>query len=58
VSEYLWRECPLCREYADEKGYAMVGAFASVGIEHGKSVTRMASEYFERYHASGHQEAR
>jgi len=47
--------CDKCREYADSEPM-LLHAFASVGIEHGKSSGQMAEEYFAEFHRSGHNE--
>lgn len=52
----LWESCPECMEhYIRQPGLAH--AFASVGIEHGKSSYQMAESYFTDFHARKHEEA-
>lgn len=46
--------CDKCAAHLDGHGHAMLFAFDSVGIEHGKSAGQMAYEYFSAYHAHGH----
>lgn len=50
---------PHCRECFEHYMQTphLVGACASVGIEHGKSTSQMLTEYFERYHAREHRAA-
>lgn len=48
--------CPACQIYADRLGWALVGACASVGIEHGKTTAEMAVEFLRGYHDRGHVE--
>ena len=47
------QDCDKCREHYFANPM-LVGAFASVGIEHGKSTWQMAEEYFERFHKGQH----
>jgi hypothetical protein len=44
-------DCPKCMAHFD---YGLVGACASVGIEHGKSTRQMLLEYLAAYHTRGH----
>ena len=49
----LWESCPKCiAHYRTSPG--LVLAFASVGIEEGKSSFQMAEAYFAQYHKGGH----
>lgn len=48
------KECERCAEHWDANGWSIIGACASVGIEHGKSTWQMAKDYFEGYHRRGH----
>lgn len=55
--EPLWETCPKCIDhYYGEPG--LVHAFASVGIEHGKSSFQMAESYFDQYHKVGHKDVK
>lgn len=47
--------CPKCIEHYFDQPH-LVGACASVGIEHGKSTAMMLGEYFAAFHANKHQE--
>jgi hypothetical protein len=47
--------CDACTEYAALQGPVLLHAFASVGIERGKSAYEMAQDYFADYHEKGHQ---
>jgi hypothetical protein len=46
-------DCDKCRAHADSEPF-LLEAFASVGIEHGKSSGQMAEEYFVHFHRNGH----
>lgn len=49
-------DCPQCRELLDVNLH-LLGAAASVGIEHGKSTGQVITEYLAYHHrADGHQE--
>jgi len=52
-SEPLWERCAECMRYYRSQPH-LLGAFASVGIEHGKSTYQMAVDYFDYYHSSHH----
>jgi hypothetical protein len=52
-SEPPWESCPKCIDHYYGNP-SLVHAFASVGIEHGKSTFEMAESYFARYHRVGH----
>jgi hypothetical protein len=56
TSEPLWESCPECIEHFYGNGSSLLHAFASVGIEHGKSQFQMAESYFDIYHSRGHRE--
>ncbi len=47
-------DCAKCRRHWYSDGPSLLHAFASVGIEHGKSTAEMADSYFARYHKNGH----
>lgn len=48
--------CPECATYLDAHPH-LVGACASVGIEHGKSTRQMLREYLATFHDRGHEAA-
>ena len=48
-------DCEKCNAYLLSLGWAAMHAFASVGIERGKSTAQMAREYLQAYHERGHQ---
>jgi hypothetical protein len=56
TSEPLWESCPDCIEHFYSNGASLFRAFASVGIEYGKSQFQMAEMYFDTYHSRGHRE--
>ena len=45
--------CDKCRQHYFDNPM-LLHAFASVGMEYGKSVWTMAEEYFDRFHKSKH----
>ena len=47
------QDCDKCREYYFANPM-LIGAFASVGIEHGKSTWEMAESYFAEFHKNKH----
>ena len=51
-----WRECGDCLGYASAQPM-LAEAFASVGIEYGRSTAQMARDFFAAFHGRGHQEA-
>jgi len=50
------QNCDKCREFYFAQGPGLVGACASVGIEHGKSTWEMIAIYLDRYHANKHRD--
>ena len=42
--------CDQCTNYVTANWYALRGACASVGIEHGRSTDAMLVDYVARYH--------
>ena len=46
-------QCPECLEHYFDEPF-LPAAFASVGIEHGKSSYEMAESYFGEYHRKKH----
>ena len=58
LAEPLWETCPLCIEHFYGEGSGLLHAFASVGIELGKSQFEMAATYFEQYHKLGHKDVK
>ena len=52
---HLWDVCPECRQRRLDAGMALIGALASVGIEHGRTVPEMAADYFADFHERGHE---
>ena len=48
------KTCPRCQAHWDAEAPGLIHAFASVGIEHGKSSHEMAVEYFGIYHKKSH----
>ena len=50
-----WPDCSECRAFLDSNPH-LIGAAASVGIEHGKSTSQVIMEYLQVYHMRGHQE--
>jgi hypothetical protein len=48
---------PLCDKCAEKIDYGLIGAAASVGIEHGKSTSAMIHKYLSEYHVKGHKDA-
>lgn len=48
-------QCPDCWAHAASHPH-LIGACASVGIEHGKSTAEMVRDYLAAYHERGHRE--
>jgi len=48
--------CPECRAYWQANRDALVGACASVGIEHGLSQGQALTVYLSGFHQAGHKE--
>lgn len=48
------RDCLDCREHFDSQGYALIGACASVGIEHGMTTEKTIATYLATFHDNGH----
>ena len=53
-TEPLWEKCPKCAAHYYSSAPQLIHAFASVGIEHGKSTWQMAESYFEQFHKNKH----
>lgn len=58
LDEPLWESCPKCIEHFYIDNPSLVHAFASVGIEYGKSSFEMAETYFDQYHKAGHKDVK
>lgn len=50
----LVQDCPECANHWFAEGQGLLHAFASVGIERGKSSWEMAESYFANYHGKRH----
>ncbi len=53
MTDFDPRSCPPCMEYYYDHPH-LVGACASVGIEHGKSTSQMLHTVLGVYHRRGH----
>jgi hypothetical protein len=57
IVELVPNHCAKCLEHFQDNP-SMVGALASVGIEHGKSSGQMAKEFYATFHKKKHKEPR
>lgn len=55
MTEPLWERCPDCMVHYFSQPH-LIEAFASVGIEHDKSIYQMAESYFATFHKNKHRE--
>jgi hypothetical protein len=56
VTRQQLADCPDCLDWLGRNPH-IVGACASVGIEHGKSTSRVVFEYTAAYHFRQHRDA-
>lgn len=55
ILDLVPNQCGKCLQHFDQNPY-IVAAFASVGIEHGKSTHQMMQEFYATFHENKHRE--